>query len=787
MTRRAFLIFAGALVAGLALRFWHLGTSGWQYDEVVYHQVAAGVLNHGILAEKTTYGVASRPFLFEPPWYPLLLSAWFGVAGPTITAARVLGVVFSAGSLVFIWLLLRRLTRSAPTATVGTLPLVFDGWLLYIQRISYIENLTLLLMAAGLLAYQRALDTDRGWVLSGVLAGVAVAVKYTAVPILLTVLLCWLIVQRAHRQHLRLLGAAALIIVIDQLVLVGVWGHVYLSDTLTQIKRVLGIQSSGGTVTSPGQLIQLLFRQYDVFIPSLLIALSGLVIAVGLLWRCYRQRDWAPARRQALLFAWSAAGIVTFGLSSLRFPQYFALILVPLYLLFWATVSERLSPALQYAAVGVACAAGIVSWGLSTQGQQVNPFQRTEQYATAHLARNAVVVADEQIGDLIPQSYCREQQASAVCLRKASYVITWDTYLQQTTQLGDKAFDTRVLGATRVWSVTGFSGTATVWKLAAPNAAGPVVGIDVEADQNYPLAQAQAYSQRLLPYIQGTLHARGLGIVLDLCNPSFHQGPVTQCAQSLSPQDVRALAEQAAARHMIVQVRPLVRVGPQSGWNDPFRSWEGHIRPYRAASWLRSLLDAESPYLQALRGIPNVQFVLGTELAGLDRAPQWPALVRQATAKCDCQVSVDVVDRHYLTHQTPAVPALGTDWYPDLGLPASASQGQVTAAWERSLSRISPTVLATTSLDETSIRATAGAYMHPSAWNVNGPPAPQVQARYFIAACRAAAQYHMKGIWFYNIPLADDPAAPTQFPAYFVGNDGARAIAACAQSMGKQS
>jgi 4-amino-4-deoxy-L-arabinose transferase-like glycosyltransferase len=791
MMRHAFPVFVAALIAGLALRFWHLGATGWQYDEVVYHQVAAGVLQHGILAEKATYGVATQPFLYEPPWYPMMLAAWFGVAEPTVTAARVLGVVFSAGSLVAIWLLLRRLTGSGPAATIAAIPLVFDGWLLYIQRFSYIENLTLFLIAAGLLAYQRAVDTDRGWVLAGVIAGVAVAVKYTAVPILLTVLLCWLILRRAHRQHLRLLGTAALIIVLDQIVLIFLWGHFYLSDTLTQIMRVLGIRSSGGTVTSPGELVHLLFRQYDVFIPSLLIALSGLAIAVGLLWRCYRERDWAPAGRQALLFSWSAAGVVTFGLSSLRFPQYFALILVPLYLLFWTTLSERLTPALRYAALGAACAAGISSWMLSTNGQQINPFQRTEQYAAGHLAPNAVVVADEQIGDLIRQPYCREQQATAPCLRKASYVITWDTFLQQTQKLGNRAFAARFRGANAVWSVTGFSGTATVWKLAVPKPKpkppAPVVGVDVEADQNYPLAQAQAYGKRLLPFIQDTLHASGLGIVLDLCNPSFQDGPVTRCAQSLSPQDVRALAEQAAMRHLTVQVRPLVRVGPPSGWNEPARSWEGHIRPYSAANWLASLSVAERPYLAALGGIPHAQFVLGTELQGVDNAPEWPALARQATAICGCQVSVDIWRKHYLTHVTPALSVLGTDWYPVLRLPPSASQAQVTAAWEQSLSGISPGVLSATSLDETSIRATAGAYLHPFAWDINGPAAPQVQSRYFIAACQAVAKYHMKGIWFYNIPLSDNPAAPFQFPAYFVGNDGASAIASCARIIEKQS
>ena len=61
-----------------------------------------------------------------------------------------------------------------------------------------------------------------------------------------------------------------------------------------------------------------------------------------------------------------------------------------------------------------------------------------------------------------------------------------------------------------------------------------------------------------------------------------------------------------------------------------------------------------------------------------------------------------------------------------------------------------------------------------------GPADPEVQARYFTAACQAASYYHMTAIYFYEIPLADNPSNPSKFPAFFVGNVGASAIRACA-------
>ena len=45
--------------------------------------------------------------------------------------------------------------------------------------------------------------------------------------------------------------------------------------------------------------------------------------------------------------------------------------------------------------------------------------------------------------------------------------------------------------------------------------------------------------------------------------------------------------------------------------------------------------------------------------------------------------------------------------------------------------------------------------------------------------------FHMKGIYFYEIPLNDDPAHPFSFPAYFINNAGSAAIRGCAAIFGE--
>lgn len=773
--------FAFTLCVGVCLRLLGLHTV-WQYDEIVYRLVAANMLKHGQLVEKAYYGQPTQEFLYQPPWYPHLLAAWFWLTHPTIYDARVLGVIFSAGTLVFSWLLMRRLA-DAPAALFAVVPLVFDGWLLYIQGQSYIENLVLLVIVAGLWLYQRALDRPswRRFMAVGLVLGAAGCLKYTGLYVLLGVALSWLILRREHAGHGIALGSAAGLLGLDQMYLVVRYGSAYTSETAVQVRRVLGLQGSDGSANSPVKMVHLLLSQYDIFIPSFLVAVGGVILVIAWLLRCYRARSWEPVQDKALLFSWAVAGLVTFGLSSIRYPQYFALILVPLYLLVWLWLWQQPRRNLGYALAAFAVLLGVVSYHFSTERQAVNPYAKVQQYVAARLPAHAVVLADEQVGDLLTQPYCREQDATP-CKGHATYAVTWDTYLQQTQKLGDAAFTAQFKGATKLYSSTGFSGTATVWKLRAdPATPKPVLGVDVATDQDYSLSQATAYGDRLMPYIRNTLHATAVGIVWDLCDQSFTSDKVTRCKQSLSVADVRELVKLAHVNKLTVQLRPIIRVGPPRYWNDPPKSWEGHINPRNERAWFASLQAAEKPYAGLLsRGS---QMVAATEFSTqLARSKDWTGFLAATRRECHgCAVSVALWDRNYLEGIAPSVADPGVDWYPPLDVPNHASQKRVTNAWESSLDAIPSKRRKVTTLDEESIRATAGAYANPAAWNKNGPADPTVQVRYFVAACETVAHYKMAGLYFYDIPLNDDPAHPFNFAAYFVGNAGSKAIAECAK------
>jgi hypothetical protein len=195
------------------------------------------------------------------------------------------------------------------------------------------------------------------------------------------------------------------------------------------------------------------------------IAVTALLVAVRRLLQCYRARNWLPARDNALLFSWFASGVVVFGVSSLKFPQYFALILIPGYCYLWTELRNWRWPAALRTAIPIGAAvAGLASLVLALSAFQANPLEEVQGYAAAQIPQSAVVVTEESIGDLIQQRWCTVENADD-CQRFATYAITWQTYLQSSFKQGDAAFLALMKGAVPMQTFAGQIGTATVWKL----------------------------------------------------------------------------------------------------------------------------------------------------------------------------------------------------------------------------------------------------------------------------------------------------------------------------------
>lgn len=282
-------------------------------------------------------------------------------------------------------------------------------------------------------------------------------------------------------------------------------------------------------------------------------------------------------------------------------------------------------------------------------------------------------------------------------------------------------------------------------------------GVDLYITRDYSLAETEALGRRSIAWIAGTLRVQAIGIAWDLSVPHgtsdvvLARGPVTP-----SVADIRALTQIAHAYHLRVEYRVLFQVAGTDGATES-------LRPASQPVWIASLLSAETAYLKLAAREKVGEFIVATELANLEGSAEWPAFYRQASSiypglLSDASWGGNFFSPHRIL---PPVADFGVTAYPHVSLPARATVAQLTAAWTSFLDQVPASVLRRTAIDEIGIPAEVGAYTHPWAWNnQHGRQDDQVQARWFEAACAAAVAAHMRGIFFWNVNLVDDPQHP---------------------------
>jgi 4-amino-4-deoxy-L-arabinose transferase-like glycosyltransferase len=470
--------FGLVLAAAAGLRLWDLGSKpGWQSDETVYTDIARNLATSGSLSEHIQYHEGWTPFLFHPPFYFLLLAGWFEVAGAGVPQARLLAVIASLVTLGLLMRLIWRLHGPVPALVTVTF-VAFDGWLLFVQRVSYIENTLMVIIVAGFLLYERALrrPSARRFLLAGAVLGFAAGYKHTGAYVLVAVLLNWLIIRREKRGHRLLLAGAGAVVAAYLAVMIPLYDtgphDWYLQQTLVQLERVTGLRRSTGTLTSPADFLHLLSHQYAVFVPSLAVALGGAAFVIA---ACVRARSLDPIRPNSLLLSWSLAGVLVFGASAIRYQQYFELVLIPLYCLLWTEVCRyvRAHPRALPVATVAGLLIGVASLGtfsIRVLGRHDNVLDQVAQYAQHNIPRRSVVVTEEEIGDEIAQPWCTPARAAS-CGAATSYVITYTSYLEPAAPPGDHAFWAMMSRARPVTTFHGFKETVTVWRLPAPQPA----------------------------------------------------------------------------------------------------------------------------------------------------------------------------------------------------------------------------------------------------------------------------------------------------------------------------
>jgi len=309
-----------------------------------------------------------------------------------------------------------------------------------------------------------------------------------------------------------------------------------------------------------------------------------------------------------------------------------------------------------------------------------------------------------------------------------------------------------------------------------------VLGVDLYAPRNYTQAQTYAFGLRTLSYIKIVLHAKAVGILWDYYSPSRTTNVVRATKQgTLTVADVMTLTRIAKRLGLQVEYRPLVFIP-----SHPVNPWEGMLKPPSQQKFFNNYFSVLWPYIRAAQKLHINEFVTATEMHGLNGSRLWKSFFKRVGKTYHGVVSYAAFFRDYFRPTGHLLPVrlYGMDMYKSFPFNANASQAKLTAAWESSFKGVPAAVLARTALDEEGISARDGAYRNPPNLNTPGRLDQAIQVRWFTAACKTVARFHMRAVYFFKVNLADNPAEPSKALSVFEGRKGAVAISACAKLFG---
>ena len=186
--------------------------------------------------------------------------------------------------------------------------------------------------------------------------------------------------------------------------------------------------------------------------------------------------------------------------------------------------------------------------------------------------------------------------------------------------------------------------------------------------------------------------------------------------------------------------------------------WSGNIEPSNRAKWFSSLSSVLTPYLRFAQNRGVSEFVIGSELDSLAGDPHWAGLLHQVSTIYKGRLSYSANwDVYQLDDVGVPVQAVGVDAYPPQNVGTNATVSQLTKGWLSWFDKAPASLRARTTIDEIGIVPTAGAYKVPYAWSLAGKYDPEIQTRWFTAACSAARTSGISGIYFWGMTSSQIP------------------------------
>jgi hypothetical protein len=291
-----------------------------------------------------------------------------------------------------------------------------------------------------------------------------------------------------------------------------------------------------------------------------------------------------------------------------------------------------------------------------------------------------------------------------------------------------------------------------------------------------PAPGAEDNVDAILDYVVG-LGANSLAVTFPLYTDGPNPSRVYRDVETPSPTRVADVVARAHDRGLRVTVRPIIdeeNIAATPG------EWRGSIEPVDVGAWFDSYRDALRPYYASGAD----EFVIAAELNSLQHeAEQWSLVEREARSAFPGVISYTFNWDGFDAAHLPMLTSYGIDLYPVSDLGDDATVEQLFAVMLYTLAQQPEPVRRSLVIHEVGIPALSGVYQLPYHWGTEGDPInEEVQAKWFTAACRAANESGVQGLYFWMLDSNVDPlrANPADLPPQsFVGRLAEASIRDC--------
>jgi hypothetical protein len=291
------------------------------------------------------------------------------------------------------------------------------------------------------------------------------------------------------------------------------------------------------------------------------------------------------------------------------------------------------------------------------------------------------------------------------------------------------------------------------WSAGRPQLGVQVYWVDSPADSD---EVVRLKARRVLDHVVG-MNANAVSVSFPFFTDDITADEVRTDERTPSPDRLAVVLDEAQRSGLRTALRPLLDEADLIVQD--VGNWRGVLEPADRDAWYASYREFLTPYLEMAQRRRIDTVVIGAELNALQADPQWGPLVEHARGIYTGEIGYAANWDAYAEARA-GVPAdtVGIDAYPQLDVDPAAPVAEMTAAWREWLDATAPPGPGLL-FYEVGAAAETRTLENPAVPHTPGTALDQgVQRRWLAAACQAARDRGLAGLYLWKIELDVDPA-----------------------------